>query len=95
MNLHKHKCYVGWKAAQKPSAINFNRTQKVPWKLKREVFDYNWTNWWNFHLKLNFLKQFVRSERASEVLISVLQQIYALGESFQVRSLWTFVKWMK
>ena len=40
---------------------------------------------------LNFLKQFVRSERASEVLISVLQQIYALGESFQVRSIWTFV----
>ena len=31
---------------------------------------------------LNFLKQFVRSERASEVLISVLQQMYALGESF-------------
>ena len=34
---------------------------------------------------LNFLKQLVRSERASEVLISVLQQIYALDESFQVR----------
>ena len=40
---------------------------------------------------LNFLKQFVRSERAREVLISVLQQIYAPGESFQVRSIWTFV----
>ena len=39
---------------------------------------------------LNFLKEFVRSEKASEVLISVLQQIYALGESFQVRSIWTF-----
>ena len=33
---------------------------------------------------------FVRSERASEVLISVLQQIQALGESFQVRSIWIF-----
>ena len=30
-------------------------------------------------------------ERASEVLISVLQQIYALGESFEVRSMWKFV----
>ena len=38
---------------------------------------------------LNFLKQFVRSEKASEVLFSVLQQIY--GESFQVRTIWTFV----
>ena len=37
------------------------------------------------HLISEFLKQFVRSEKASEVLISVLQQIYALGESFQVR----------
>ena len=43
------------------------------------------------HLISEFLKQFVRSEKASEVLISVLQQIYALGESFQVRSIWTFV----
>ena len=33
----------------------------------------------------------IRSERASEVLISVLQQMYALGESFQVRSIWRFV----
>ena len=41
----------------------------------------------SFHLiYLNFLKQFIRCERASEVLISVLQQIYALGESFQVHS---------
>ena len=32
-----------------------------------------------------------RSERASEVLTSVLQQIYTLDESFQVRSIWTFV----
>ena len=40
---------------------------------------------------MNFLKQFVRNERANEVLILVLQQIYALGESFQVRSIWTFV----
>ena len=40
---------------------------------------------------LNFLKQFVRGEKASEVLISVLQQIYALGNFFQVRSIWTFV----
>ena len=40
---------------------------------------------------LNFLKQFVRSERASEVKIAVLQQIFAFGESFQVRSIWTFV----
>ena len=38
------------------------------------------------HLISEFLKQFVCSERASEVLISVLQQIYALCESFQVRS---------
>ena len=40
---------------------------------------------------MNFLKQFVRNERANEVLILVLQQIYALGESFQVRSIWTSV----
>ena len=40
---------------------------------------------------LNFLKQFVRSEKASEVLISVLQQIYALGKFFQFRSIWSFV----
>ena len=45
----------------------------------------------SFIYYLSFLKQFVRSEKASEVLISVLQQIYALGESFQVRSVWTFV----
>ena len=38
----------------------------------------------------NFLKQFFRNERASKVVISVLQQIYALGDSFQVRSIWTF-----
>ena len=43
------------------------------------------------HLISEFLKQFVRSEKASEVLISVLQQIYALGESSQVRLIWTFV----
>ena len=43
------------------------------------------------HLISEFLKQFVRSEKASEVLISVLQQIYAFGESFQVRLIWTFV----
>ena len=40
---------------------------------------------------MNFLKQFVSSEKASEVLISVLQQIFALGKFFQVRSIWTFV----
>ena len=45
----------------------------------------NWTMELSFILYLNFLKQLVRSERASEVLISVLQQIYALDESFQVR----------
>ena len=33
---------------------------------------------------MNLLKQFVSSEKASEVLISVLQQIYALGKFFQV-----------
>ena len=44
----------------------------------------------SFIKHLNFLKQFFRSERASKVVISVLQQIYALGESFQVRSIWTF-----
>ena len=38
-----------------------------------------------------FSQTYVRSERANEVLISVLQQIYALGESFQVRSIWTFL----
>ena len=41
---------------------------------------------------LNFLKQFVRGEKASEVLILVLQQIYALVKFFQVRSIWTFVQ---
>ena len=40
---------------------------------------------------LNFLKQFVRGEKASEVLILVLQQIYALVKFFQVRSIWTVV----
>ena len=44
----------------------------------------------SFIKHLNFLKQFFRNERASKVVISVLQQIYALGESFQVRSIWTF-----
>ena len=43
------------------------------------------------HLISEFSQQFVRSEKASEVLISVLQQIYALGFFFQVRSIWTFV----
>ena len=45
----------------------------------------------SFIYYLSFLKQFVRSEKAIEVLISVLQQIYTLSESFQVRSVWTFV----
>ena len=40
---------------------------------------------------LNFLKQFARNERASEVLVSVPQQIYVLSQSFQVRLIWTFV----
>ena len=43
------------------------------------------------HLISEFYQTIFRSEKASEVLISVLQQIYALGESFQVRSIWTFV----
>ena len=38
---------------------------------------------------LNFLKQFARNERASEVLVP--QQIYVLSQSFQVRLIWTFV----
>ena len=38
MNLFKQKRhYIGWQAAYKPSAINFNRSQK----LKREVFGYS------------------------------------------------------
>ena len=43
------------------------------------------------HLISEFSQQFVPSEKASEVLISVLRQIYALGNFFQVRSIWTFV----
>ena len=43
------------------------------------------------HLMSKF-SQTICFERASEVLISVLQQMYALGESFKVRSLWTIVK---
>ena len=50
MNLCTLKCHsTGWQAAKKPPVINFNPTQKVPWKLKREVFDYNWNNRRNFH----------------------------------------------
>ena len=33
--------YVSWQAALKPSAVNFNRSQKVHRKLKREVFGYS------------------------------------------------------
>ena len=35
------------------------------------------------HLISEFSQQFVPSEKASEVLISVLQQIYALGNFFK------------
>ena len=42
MNLCKqYNHYVGWQAAYKPSAINFNRSQKIARKLKREVPGYS------------------------------------------------------
>ena len=39
MNLFRQQCRLT--SGLKPSAINFNRSQKVPRKLKREVFGYS------------------------------------------------------
>ena len=88
---HQWCHYVGWPASWKLSAINFNRSKKVPRKLKREVFGYSWTNQWNFH-PFNiwiFSNNLFVVKAASEVLISALQQINALSESLQVRSICT------
>ena len=79
MNLYEQvslPCLTGGlKISEK---ISFNRSQKVPRKLKRKVFDYIWTNIWIFQ------KKYVRSERASFIrwfllessLLSPLELLY-------------------
>ena len=54
------KCHeIGWQAAKKPSVINFSPSQKVPRKLKREVFGYIWIDRWkdspNFFRKVRLI----------------------------------------